>query len=528
MEEGGSGEEAGSDEEAGEEDEDDIDKEYNFSTYDDEDEDKMGQLSSIKDMTMFLDPKDDPLLARSSDKGEETDEDEKSEQENHMIKPNDNLVAIARFERTEEIDSWSLEVHVYNEEEDSYFPHHDNLLANFPVCMEWLNYDPTSEEKEPANLVAIGNIDNFIEVWDLDQIATLEPTFVLGKISKKAKGHVHKGPVVTLSWNKKDQLEHFLASGSADGSVVVWDMGNLTSKWGVVKRVVISEDQGVVNHVRWHPITGTSLLAATSKGAVYVINCLEFADIDTAEVGLEKSKEKWLLTQIEGAEIERVLWVPKKKDSDDLLVLVSTDKGQVVCVDPRKPGSAPLWSISAHDDSCEGLQVSRSCPGLLVTASKGGVMAVWDAGDSFKRQPGFVTRLNPAVGRITTLEAGVEQPFVFLVGGDRLDNTQRVWDIRSSLPVRRAFCPRMGLPTDEEEEDAGALSGGEVDSGEEEDQGTAVADVEDKIMLTMKEAFDEEMEAQNGGGARVKAGKVAKPKRARKKKSKKPKQAMEE
>lgn len=100
-------------------------------------------------------------------------------------------------------DASSLEVYVYNETENSFYVHHDFLLPSFPLCIEWMNYDP--ESKEPGNLCAIGCIDPVITIWDLDIQDTLEPAIKLGSKGKRKKGiekFGHRDAVLDLSWNK--------------------------------------------------------------------------------------------------------------------------------------------------------------------------------------------------------------------------------------------------------------------------------------------------------------------------------------
>lgn len=40
-----------------------------------------------------------------------------------------------------------IDILVYNEDEDSCYVHHDIILDSFPLCLEWLSFDPTLNGK---------------------------------------------------------------------------------------------------------------------------------------------------------------------------------------------------------------------------------------------------------------------------------------------------------------------------------------------------------------------------------------------
>ena len=87
---------------------------------------------------------------------------------------------------------------VYNEKEGSFYCHHDILLPSFPLCLEWLSFDPS--DSKPANLCAMGNMTPIIDVWDLDLVDCLEPAFKLG--NKKSKKQGHRDAVLDIAWNQ--------------------------------------------------------------------------------------------------------------------------------------------------------------------------------------------------------------------------------------------------------------------------------------------------------------------------------------
>ncbi|XP_036148682.1 periodic tryptophan protein 1 homolog isoform X2 [Monomorium pharaonis] len=356
--------------------------EYNFKAYDNESGNMYCHISSL---ASFNGKSEDPLV---------TNDDEDSDKDDDIIKPDDNLVLFGHVEG----DASILEVFVYNEREGSFYCHHDILLSSFPLCIEWLNYDPTNPK--PSNLCAIGNMTPIIEVWDLDLLDCLEPAYKLGQKPSKKKNQKrigHKDAVLDVSWNHN--YTHVLASGSVDQTVLLWDLenGKPVNKLGPFDEKVQA--------LKWHPQETHQLLIGCADKLVRIIDCMN-----------EVPVIEWKAS----GEVERVLW----NHYDQNYCIVSTDNGYIEYFDVRK--SKPLWQIKAHEKEVTGLSLSTSCQGLLVSSSNDGVIKTWDIG---KKSPTLIWEQMSNLGAIQCLAANPDNGFVFIVGGDNKEHNFKVLDL---------------------------------------------------------------------------------------------------
>lgn len=406
---------------------DDMENKYDFDGYDDEIE-KPDVIGGIAGLTVYSSNKDDPYITLPDDS------DNDSEQGDDLIKPNDNLVLVGHVIG----DQATLEVYVQNEEEGSLYVHHDILLPDIPLCLEWLNYDPSSPTD--SNLCAVGGMTPVIHVIDLDIVDCLEPAYVLGsadvesndpvavhfkkkkKKGKKKRDHIgHKDAVLDLSWNTN--FTHVLASGSVDQTVILWDLEN-----GTVN-TTLDAFREKVQTIKWHPFEGQTLLTGSCDMAVRVFDC--------------RSKDSYKAWSMPG-EVERVIW----NHYNPFCFLASTDKGTVHYIDCRN--DKPVWELSAHSKEVTGLSLSSACPGLLFTGSSDGLVKVWDIEEQSK--PVWVWENDVKLGNLQCLGSSPDAPFTLAAGGDKKSRNFGVWDLCDNVAVSNRFSKRpLLLPVKKEE-----------------------------------------------------------------------------
>ncbi|XP_023954971.2 periodic tryptophan protein 1 homolog [Bicyclus anynana] len=376
----------------------DPNDEFNFANYDQEDSNNPIGIATIATV---------PNLGDLSENVQIRTEGADSDEEDDIIKPDDNLLLVGHVEA----DASILEVYIYNKEEGSFYVHHDIILPWFPLCIEWLNHDPS--DPEPGNLCALGGMDPVIQVWDLDIENCLEPVFKLGQKpnkKKKLKRVGHKDAVLDLSWNRN--FNHVLASGSADNTVLLWDLDQGSPH----TKLDYFEDK--VQSLCFHPLEAQTLLSGACDGRARVTDC-RAADAHKA----------WSLAP----EIERVVWDSR----NPFCFAMSNNEGKVAYVDCRQ--DEPLWTISAHGKEVTGLILSEKVPGLMVTVGADEMLKTWDISSSEAVQ---VSERACKVGQVLCAAPCPDAPYAVAVGGDNKERFIEMVDLSISEQVMNRFGSR--------------------------------------------------------------------------------------
>lgn len=412
-------------------------------------------------MAFYKDPAADPLLGGNSDS--DTD----SEAEAWRLRPDDLLILAARNED----DLSHLEVWVYEEADErgpaNLYVHHSLMLPAFPLSVAWMDCDPTGR-RERANIAAVGSFEPGIELWDMDVVDAVEPLCTLGgadyaaaraaaevgggeaggasgdgkKKKKKKKGAAapevpvrpgsHSDAVLGLAWNSA--FRNVLASASADKTVKVWDVATQACQH------TLTHHSGKVQAVAWNPAEAPVLLS----GGFDKRACLmDMRQPDAASV------PAWTVS----ADVEALAWDPHTPTQ----FVVAAEDGAVACYDARQgAGSAPLFTLAAHNKATAALSFCPAVPGLLATASTDKKVKVWSLREG---KPTLLAAQNLNVGAVFAMGYCRDAPLILAAGGAA--GTVSVWDTMSASAVAayvQQHAPEVAV--------AAAGGGGEAASAE--------------------------------------------------------------
>ena len=420
--------------------------ELDMDKYDDEDDADVNAARLFGGgRATFHDTNDEDPYMTVKDEEDEEDEDYPDD---FTVRGTDLVMLAARTDD----DVSHLEVYVYEEpvlngtDEGNLYCHHDLLLPAFPLCVSWMDC-PTDGREGRANRVAVGTMYPGIEIWDLDVIDAVEPVATLGgyedddirggggsededeedaprkggkKASKKAgkkkgsrerkkkpalKTDGHSDAVLGLSWNA--QYRNVLASASADHTVRVWDISTQKTQH------VLRHHDGKVQAAEWNPAEPTVLLSGGFDRRACVVDV--------------RAPEKAAMAWDVHADVECAVWNLNEPTS----MLVSDESGAVLCLDTRKgAGSAPVFTLEAHERATTSLSLCPGAPALLLTCSTDKMLKLWDIAGG---KPSLVATNNPQIGAV--FSAGFAPSVPYLVGCAGSKGEVAVWDILADAAV---------------------------------------------------------------------------------------------
>lgn len=374
----------------------------------------------------------DPYLAEDPKASELFDDDELDDL---IIRPTDALIVAAKSGD----DACTLEVHLFDDDPDAsdtedgpYEPHtyvhHDIVLPVFPLCTA---YTRLNIENEALNLVAVGMFTPGIDVWDIDRMNDLEPVVSLGGYERKEnltgamaaaaaatshnrskkkkkpklrlKQDSHKDAVMSLSWNNVQR--EYLASGSADNTVKIWDIESSHCA------CTLEHHSDKVQSVAFHPSTAEKLLTGSFDRTICLVDV--------------RDRAKNLSWSVE-ADVESCQWVCSPTVE---YIFATTEDGYMTVFDPRKSmqttSNGYLCRWRAHMGAATSFSVSSEIPGMLVSGGVDKLVKVWDLSTISSGKAAELVYQKPSrAGALFTLslcpisgEDSNASPFVIAFGG---------------------------------------------------------------------------------------------------------------
>ncbi|CRH02803.1 rRNA processing WD-repeat protein, putative [Plasmodium relictum] len=332
-------------------------------------------------------------------------------------------------------DVGTLEIHLFNYNDDIFNIYDDAIIDNYPLCLEIINQC----YYENKNIVAIGTLNPDIGLWDLNNIDTLEPINYLGnsqvdikKEEKKRKLHIkkkkenekkekkknyennlcgHTDCVTCLSSSKL--ISNLLCSGSKDRSIKLWDLSNLSHLH------TFSFHKKKINNVAFHTKEKNILFSTSSD------KTLKIYDIRKNTVGLNINL---------ASTPESTIWSRYEEHA----ILSSDVNGYINKVDIRNiKSSNPIdnntLKFKAFNKSCVSL-LSTYYKDLTLAGSEDGIIKAYDFSKVTENEPLCVYTKN-IKKNLFYMKDNEDWPNVVFLGSDKLFD----WDLKSCEEIYKHF-----------------------------------------------------------------------------------------
>ncbi|ODV91784.1 hypothetical protein CANCADRAFT_366 [Tortispora caseinolytica NRRL Y-17796] len=414
---------------------DDDLKEYNMEDYDKEeshvDAQSMGIFGNFKSLQYYGPEDEDPYITLKDLK-----EEEEEEHKQLRILPTDNMVLVAKTK--DEVSQVEVMVYDNNPDAGGFYVHHDFLLPSFPLCLEPVSFSVESRFKVEGdsgtgnNFVAVSTFEPEIEIWNLDVVDSAFPDAILGgdsdpksKLMEKKKTKLlshgknpnrHTDSVLSLSSNIHHR--NFLASGSADETIKIWDLKTLAAVSSLDK---IHKNK--ICAVQWSPHgqNDTVLLSGSFDKNVCV------TDVRSSDPSKDKIKVSI------GEDIESIQWDLQS----EYHFYVGDESGKVGYYDVRQPTKS-IWSLQAHDAAPVSVfAASVHIPGLFATGSSDRKIKLWKIPSG--GEPSMILSRDLDVGKVFSATFGPDPEVggTLAVGGS--NGLVKLWDTATNKSVRAAF-----------------------------------------------------------------------------------------
>ena len=211
--------------------------------------------------------------------------------------------------------------------------------------------------------------------------------------------------------------QEYLASGSEDHSVRVWDLDDLQCKAHFTE---LHKDK--VQQVRWNCVNDQVLL---SGGYDKKINVFDV-----------KSQKDAISTYIPKScnDIELIQWHPKSEHN----FAVSTEAGVVLGYDSRKLKD-PVFKMQAHEKQVSSVSFSPFISNMMATSSTDGVVKVWDIAAEGGSKPLEVGSRHMKQGELFSMQFSNDIPWVLACGGSQGEIA--IWDSSENISIESHFKP---------------------------------------------------------------------------------------